>query len=83
MKNAPDFRVPFDLALCIKITVVALYEGQWDIRLLVSCLKKLTDKKELDLEDLPPINPLKIKSELKKLLAVINSIPQLDHNKVN
>ena len=63
--------------------VVALYEGQWDIRLLVSCLKKLTDKKELDLEDLPPINPLKIKSELKKLLAVINSIPQLDHNKVN
>lgn len=63
--------------------VVALYEGQWDIRLLVSCLKKLADKKELGLEDLPRINPLKIKSELKKLLAVINSIPELDHNKVN
>ena len=60
-----------------------MYEGQWDIRILVWSLKKLLDKRELGLEDLPPINPLKLKSELKKLLDVVNAVPELDHNKTN
>ncbi len=57
--------------------VVPLYEAQYDIRILTMVYKKMMGVKELTTKELPPINPLKLKSEMEKLLTVINGVPEI------
>lgn len=56
-------------------SVPALYEAQYDIRVLVACLKKLLGTDKITKSDLPPINPLKMNKEIDRLLEAVNSIP--------
>ena len=62
--------------------VLPIYEGQFDIRILTMTAKKMLGVERLTLKDLPPVNPLKLKSDLSKLLDVINSVPQLEKGQV-
>ena len=57
--------------------VLPLYQGQYDIRWLVMCLKKMLETDEITFDDLPPINPLHMKKELSGMLQFINSTPTL------
>ncbi|MCD8008278.1 MAG: oleate hydratase [Clostridiales bacterium] len=57
--------------------VLPLYQGQYDIRWLVMCLKKMLETDEIKLKDLPPINPITIKKEMQGMLDFINSTPTL------
>ncbi|MGN1235227.1 MAG: oleate hydratase [Christensenellaceae bacterium] len=55
--------------------ITPLYQGHYDIRICVTCLKKLLGKDKIELSDLPEINPLHMKRELQKLLDAANSLP--------
>lgn len=57
--------------------VLPLYQGQYDIRWLVMCLKKMNDTDKLTVRDLPPINPLTIKRDFQALLDLVNAVPQI------
>lgn len=54
-----------------------LYEAQYDIRILVMCLKKMLGTEEITQKDFPPINPLKLNSEISKMLEVVNKVPEI------
>lgn len=58
--------------------VLPLYQGQYDIRWLVMCMKKMLETDEIKLSDLPPMNPLTIKKDLTKILKAINETPTLN-----
>ncbi|OZG63350.1 67 kDa myosin-cross-reactive antigen family protein [Bifidobacterium lemurum] len=58
--------------------VVPLYEAQYDIRVLSMCLRKMLGKDAIDTEDLPKINPLRMREESRKLVDAFNAIPELD-----
>lgn len=58
--------------------VLPLYQGQYDVRWLAMCLKKMLNTDELTLRDLPPVNPLSIKRDIQGLLDFVNSLPQID-----
>lgn len=57
--------------------VLPLYQGQYDIRWLVMCAKKMMQTDEIKLSDLPPVNPLAIKKDIQGMLDFINSVPSL------
>lgn len=57
--------------------VMPLYEAQYDTRILTMCLKKMLKTDQLSINDLPKINPFKLKEETKDLFDYINSIPEL------
>jgi len=57
--------------------VLPLYQGQYDIRWLVMCMKKMLETDEIKLSDLPPMNPLTMKKELQGMLQFLNSVPAL------
>ena len=46
------------------------------------CLKKMPGTEEFKKSDLPPVNPLKMNSELEKLLAALNAIPAVGDEEV-
>ena len=58
--------------------VMPLYEAQYDTRILTMCLKKMLNTNKLSLNDLPKINPFKLKEETESIFDYINSIPELN-----
>lgn len=59
--------------------VPPLFEGKYDIRMVKAAFKLLNDKEteEFTVQDLPKVNPLKLKEEMVKLVAVANEIPEV------
>ncbi len=57
--------------------IVPLFEGHYDVRMVKAGLLTMINKTKLKEEDLPKINPLKIKSEMAKLVDAINDIPDV------
>ncbi|MGN1104312.1 MAG: oleate hydratase, partial [Candidatus Coproplasma sp.] len=62
--------------------VAPLYTPHYDIRIVAMCLKKMLGTDKLKKSDLPPINPLKMNSEIEKLLQAINSIPVVNDDDI-
>ena len=58
--------------------VLPLYQGQYDIRWLVMCAKKMMGTDEIRFENLPPMNPLHMKKELKGVLDFVNATPSIN-----
>lgn len=58
--------------------VLPLYQGQYDIRWLVMCAKKMMMTDELKFSDLPPSNPLTVKQDVQGLLNFVNSVPEIN-----
>lgn len=58
--------------------VLPLYQGQYDIRWLVLCMKRMLGTDEIKFSDLPPINPLTVKKDIQGLLDFINSVPYVN-----
>lgn len=63
--------------------VLPLYQGQYDIRWLVMCMKKMLETNEIKFSDLPPMNPLTMKKDLQGLLSFINATPDLSWDDKN
>ena len=57
--------------------VLPLYQGQYDIRWLVMCMKKMLETDEITLKDLPEFNPFTIKRDIQGLLKFLNNVPSL------
>ncbi|MFN8531539.1 MAG: oleate hydratase [Anaerolineae bacterium] len=62
--------------------VVPLYTGQFDIRIIVACLKTLMGKDKITLPDLLPKDPFKLIGMGGKLLEGLNSIPEIREDQV-
>lgn len=58
--------------------VKPLYKGQYDVRWLVMCAKKMMGTNEITIKDLPEINPLAIKKTIQGVLDVVNATPTLN-----
>lgn len=58
--------------------VLPLYQGQYDIRWLVMCLKKMLGTDEVKASDLPPVNPLTLKRDVQGLLDFVNQVPSIN-----
>lgn len=54
-----------------------LFEGQYDIRMVKAGMLTMTGKDKIEISDLPKINPMKLHSELEKLVDAVNSIPEV------
>lgn len=57
--------------------IAPLFEAQFDIRIIVACLKKMLDTDTLRKDNLPPINPLKLPKMIDELLKAVNSVPAM------
>jgi oleate hydratase len=57
--------------------IVPLFEGRYDLRVMVACLKKMLGTEAITKGDLPPINPLKLPELIDQLLEVVNSTPKM------
>ena len=58
--------------------VLPLYQGQYDIRWLVMCMKKMLMTDEIKVSDLPPINPFELKKDIQQLLNFLNAMPSIN-----
>ena len=59
--------------------VLEVYPSRYDVRYMLDRIKKFSGiEGEITVDDLPPINPLKINDTKKKLVALANSIPPYD-----
>lgn len=59
--------------------VLEVYPSRYDIRYMLDRIKKFSGiEGEITVDDLPPINPLKINDTKKQLVALANSIPPYD-----
>ena len=58
--------------------VLPLYQGQYDVRWLVMCMKKMLMTDEIKVSDLPPINPFELKKNLQQMLDVLNATPSIN-----
>lgn len=58
--------------------VLPLYQGQYDIRWLAMCVKKMLGTDEIKFSDLPPVNPLTMKKDIQGLLKFVNHIPTVN-----
>ena len=58
--------------------VLPLYQGQYDIRWLVMCAKKMLMTNELKFSDLSPLNPLTVKKDVQGVLNFLNSQPEVN-----
>ena len=57
--------------------IVPLFQGQYDIRMVKAGMLTMLGKDKIEPADLPKINPLKMHSEIDKLVAAINDIPDV------
>ena len=57
--------------------VLPLYQGQYDIRWLVMCMKKMMETDTITLKDLPSVNPFTIKHDIQGILDFLNNIPSI------
>jgi oleate hydratase len=55
--------------------VLPLYQGQYDIRWLVMCMKKMLETDEIKFSDLTPVNPLTMKKDVQGILDFVNAVP--------
>lgn len=58
--------------------VLPLYQGQYDIRWLTMCMKKMLQTSEIKFSDLPPINPLTVKKDVQGMLNFLNNVPEIN-----
>ena len=58
--------------------VLPLYQGQYDIRWLVMCAKKMKNTDTLKFSNLPPMNPLTMKKDIQGVLDFLNSVPDIN-----
>ena len=58
--------------------VLPLYQGQYDIRWLVMCMKKMLMTDEIKFSDLPPINLLTVKKDMQGMLDFLNDVPEIN-----
>ena len=58
--------------------VLPLYQGQYDIRWLVMCMKKMLMTDEIKVSDLPPINPFELKKDIQQVLNFLNATPSIN-----
>lgn len=63
--------------------ILPLYQGQYDIRWLVMCAKKMLETDEIKFSDLSPINPLTMKKDIQGLLNFLNATPELSWDDKN
>lgn len=63
--------------------VTPLYQGQYDIRIITMCLKKMMGTDQITMSDLPPINPFKLNDTIGQLLEAVNAIPEVRDDDVN
>lgn len=57
--------------------IAPLFEAQYDIRIIVACLKKMLGTDTIKKDDLSPINPLKLPKMIDDLLKAVNAIPAM------
>ena len=57
--------------------VLPLYQGQYDVRWLVMCMKKMLDTDTITLRDLPEINPFRLKKDIQGILNFVNATPTI------
>lgn len=57
--------------------VTPLFEPQYDIRIIVACLKKMLGVETITKDDLPPINPMKLPKMTENVLLAVNTIPKM------
>lgn len=57
--------------------IAPLFEAQFDIRIIVACLKKLLNTDTIRKHDLPPINPIKLPKLIDEFLKTVNSVPAM------
>lgn len=57
--------------------VIPLFEGQYDIRIIVACLKKMLGVERVGALDLLPPNPLKLPEAARAMLAALNGVPKM------
>lgn len=57
--------------------IVPLFEGHYDVRIIVACLKKMLGTDEITKDDLPPMNPLKLPKMVDDLIALVNATPKM------
>lgn len=58
-------------------SIVPLFKGQYDIRMLNVALKTMLGKDKIEVSDLPKINPLKLHEVLNQLVDGINALPDV------
>lgn len=63
--------------------VIPLFTGQYDVRILMACMKKILGTNELTKDDLPIINPFKLPGIINKLLNGLNSVPEMKEDEIN
>lgn len=57
--------------------ITPLFEAQYDIRIIVSCLKKMLGVETITMSQLPTFNPLKLPKIIDQLLKAVNSVPKM------
>jgi oleate hydratase len=57
--------------------VAPLFEGQYDVRIIVACLKKMLGTDRITKEHLPPIKPLKLPGMVDEFLGLVNGVPKM------
>ncbi len=57
--------------------VLPLYQGQYDVRWLVMCMKKMLDTDQLTMKDLPEFNPFTLKKDIQSILNFVNATPTI------
>ena len=66
----------WDRTLHLDKPIAPLFEAQYDIRIIVACLKKMLGTDTIKKDNLPPINPLKLPKIIDELLkAVMSCVP--------
>lgn len=57
--------------------ITPLFEGQYDLRIIVACLKKMLGVERVGALDLLPRNPLKLPQAARGMLAALNGVPEM------
>ncbi|MEA4929251.1 MAG: oleate hydratase [Candidatus Limiplasma sp.] len=57
--------------------ITPLFAAQYDVRIIVACLKKMLGKDRLAVADLPKINPLKLPQTMQQLVDAVNTVPKM------
>lgn len=57
--------------------ITPLFEGQYDVRIITTFLKKMLGTETITKDDLPPLNPLTFPKMIDQLLKGVNAIPRM------
>jgi hypothetical protein len=56
---------------------IPLFEGQYDVRIITACLKKMLGVQTFSRNSLPPVNPLTLPRTVDTVLEFANGIPKM------